>query len=128
MSLLADVQRASLDWENRLNHGGQGEALEVVLQQRDQLTKAYVDFLPVEAFGYRDKDAAGDRLPAGVAFELNVPEAVLSVEDAKKVGAIRHGQQRYQIVRGDQGESGMFPPAGHRRFWRFWIVPMEELP
>jgi hypothetical protein len=128
MSLLANVQLASLDWENRLNHGGQGEAWEIVLEQRDPVTKTYTGFLTVQAFGYRDKDAAGDRLPAGVAFELNVAEALLSYEDAKRAGAILHGQQRYQIVRGDQGESGIFPPTGHRRFWRFWIVPMEELP
>jgi hypothetical protein len=127
MSLLADVQRASLDWENRLNHFGQGEPRQIVLQRRDPATKAYADFLQVEAFGYRDRDAAGDRLPPGVLFELRVAEALLTDEQVREVIAVRHGNQVYEMVRGDQGESGILPPAGDRRFWRIWIRPQEPL-
>jgi hypothetical protein len=127
MSLLANVQAANFDWQRRLNHEGQGEPGQIVFLQRDPATKDLIALLSVESWGYGDLDAAGVRVPPQVLYELQVPESFLTDDQVKKIAAIQHGQQRYGLVILDVGERGIFPPAGPRRFWRFWLAPLEEL-
>jgi len=128
MSLLADVQAAQIEWENKLDIAGQGEVKKVALMQRQDGTGLFIPLLEVEDFGRRENDPAGRSLPPHVSFELTIKEGLITKEHADKTIAIDHGKQRYGILRGSGAEAGVWPPIGSNRFWRFWVAPLEELP
>jgi hypothetical protein len=121
MSLLSNVQASSLDWENRLNHAGQGEPMTIVLRMRGA-GNALIDGKEIEAFGYRNETYRGRFLPENIEYELRVSEQLLTAEDLKGVIAIRHGSKQFYVIK-----PSPYPPASDLRFWRFWISTAEDL-
>jgi hypothetical protein len=113
----------------RVNLVLQGEPDSISLQKRDPNTGGFTDFLSIDRgfYPFFTRDPEGGGLPAKVQFEAQISELMVTDEDAKQVGAIQHGQQRFYIVRWDTGEAGIFPPIGPQRFWRFWLAPLEEV-
>lgn len=108
----------------------QGDPGEISLQKLDASTRAFVDFLTVDSsfYPYFTQDADGRSLPPDVQFELQIGEEMITDAEAKQVSAIKHGTQRFRVVRGDQAEPGVLLPTGPRRYYRFHIAPLEETP
>lgn len=104
----------------------QGEPGSISLLKRDS-TKALVEFLSVDrGVAPFNEDPDGNRLPPGVQLELQVAEELISREDYDQAAAIQHGEQLYRILN-PQAEAEEFRPSGLRRFWRFWLAPLEEV-
>lgn len=127
MSLLGNVQAAQIEWANRLDIAGQGEAKKITLMQRQDGTKLFIPLLEVAQFDRRETDPAGRSLPPVVSFELIVKEELITRAHIDRLGAIDHGNQRYRIVRDFPDEPGIWEPTGDRRYWRFWVAPLERL-
>jgi hypothetical protein len=121
MSLLADVQAASLKWEHKLNHVDQGEAITIVFMQRGA-ANALVDGKQVEASPYSDRQIDGGFLPADVQYELRIAEGLLTDTDLKRNVGLRHGDRLFRVI-----QPSPFPPTGSSRYWRFWIAGVEKL-
>lgn len=121
MSLLADVQAASIKWEHKLNHADQGEPMQVVFMQRGA-ANALVDGKTVEAFGYSERTIEDGFLPQSVQYELRISEGLLTEADLKRNVGLRHGVRLFRVL-----QPSPFPPSGQFRFWRFWIAGVEKL-
>lgn len=128
MSLLQQVQKQNIEWSHRLYHTGQGETDTIVLKQRQAGTNQIIDLLAITKFRYSERGINGENLPPNVLFELHIAEELLTNAQVKKIAAIDHDKQRFEIVQIAQGEPGIFHPHGAHRFWRFWLAPLEELP
>jgi hypothetical protein len=128
--ILTQAHMQRLEAHRRVNLELQGEPGSISLQKLDSATGAYVDFLTIDRsfYPFFTSDADGKSLPPDVRYELQIGELMITEEDAKQVAAVQHGSQRFRVVRGDQAEPGIVPPTGPRRFWRFHIAALEEVP
>jgi hypothetical protein len=126
--ILTQAHSKRLETLRRVHLELQGEPGEISLQKLDPTTRQFVDFLLIEEafYPFFTKTTDGRSLPPDVAFELQIGETMLTDENAKQVAAVRHGTQRFRVVRGDQAEPGILPPTGPRRYWRFHIAPLEK--
>jgi hypothetical protein len=126
--ILTQAHSKRLETLRRVHLELMGEPSEISLQKLDPNTRAFVDFLTIDKsfYPFFTRDADGRSLPPDVRFELQIGEEMLDPDDARQVAAVRHGTQRYRLVRGDQAEPGIVPPVGPHRFWRFHIAWWEE--
>jgi hypothetical protein len=125
--ILTQAHMQRLEALRRVRHVLQGEDPSISLLRRGP-GNAPTELLSVDrAWTYSDRDADGDRLPPAVMFEVQMAEALITIDDVYQTAWIDHGQQRFQIVQVSPGEPGIFPPKGLKRFWRFWIAPLEEV-
>jgi hypothetical protein len=127
-AILTQAHSKRLETLRRVHLELQGETGSILLEKLDPDTRAFVEFLTIEKsfYPFFTRGADGRSLPPDVRFELQIGEEMLTSEDARQVAAVKHGTQRYRVVRGDQAEPGMVPPIGPHRFWRFHIAWLEE--
>ncbi len=127
--ILTQVHMNRLETLRRIHLELEGEPGTILLEKLDSTTRAFVGFLTIHKsfYPFFTRDAEGRSLPPDVRFELQIGEEMLTDEDARQVAAVRHGTQRFRVVRGDQAEPGMVPPTGPYRFWRFHIAWLEEV-
>ena len=106
-----------------------GDPGEILLQQRNLTTGAFVDVLTVDRsfYPYFTSDPEGKSVPGDVAFETQIGEEMMTAEHAKQVSAILHGTRRFRVVQGDQAKPGIHPPTATHRFWRLHIAIFEEV-
>jgi hypothetical protein len=125
--ILTQAHFQRLEALRRVRHLLQGEEPSISLLKRDA-TNALVSLLSIDSgWTYSDADANGSRLPPQVMFELQIAEELIVIDDVKQTAGVQHGQQRFHIVQISAGEPGIFPPTGLRRFWRFWLAPLEVM-
>jgi hypothetical protein len=125
--ILTQSHTKRLETLRRVHLELQGQPGSISLQKLDGTTREFVDFLSIDQsfYPFFTRGADGRNLPPDVAFELQIGETLMTDSDAKQVAAIRHGTQRFRVVRGDQAEPGILPPTGARRYWRLHIAPLE---
>jgi hypothetical protein len=125
--ILAQAHFQRLEALRRVRWVLQGEPGSISLLKRD-LTGELVEFLSIDqGVAPFEEDADGRALPPQVLREIQVSELMIGDEDVMQTAGIQHGQNRYSIVAISPNEPGIFEPAGLRRFYRFWIAPLEKV-
>ena|SRR5688572_10377306 len=127
--ILTQAHMSRLEALRRVHLVLEKEPGEISLQKLDPSSRGFVDFLTVDRsfYPFFTVDADGKALPPDVRFEVQIGELMMTEDDAQQVGAIRHGQQRYRVVRGDLAEPGVYSPVGPQRFYRIHIAPLEKV-
>lgn len=106
-----------------------GEPETILLEKLDPSTREYVALVTIDKsfYPFFNLDAEGKSLPLDVRYELQIGEEMLTAAQARQVAAVKFGNSRYRVVRGDQAEPGVVRPTGNARFYRFHLAPLEEV-
>lgn len=118
MGLVADLQAYRLSLGRALAHEAQGEPKTVAFLSRS-VTNGLSELFTVA--DWRMHNAQERNLPLGVAFELQVPEALITSTQLKDAVAVQHGTTIYEVA-----QPSPIAPHGLDRFWRFYLVIAER--
>lgn len=120
MGLFTEIDAEIIDVLHDIQHVEQGEEAEIVFEKLNGMN-APTDLFSVDSFEYDERTANNTQLPPDVLYELRIPETLLERANVTGAASVRHGAQRFTIIR-----PSPFAPAGFNRFWRFWLSPAED--